>query len=237
MHQIQTLKWHGHAVLAPDLPGHGQSDDAQDPRKTYSFPGYAAVISDLLDVLHWPSVDVVGWSLGGHIGLELLASDRRVRSLMILGAPPARPGPDALESAFHASPTMHLTGKKCFSDAEARAYSESMLGGVDMVSRHLLDKVRRTDGDARHFMFANAMEGHGVDQGRVVAENTSRLCVIHGEYDPFVRLDYLLSLDYKNLWRDKAHVFSGAGHAPHWQFPKQFNTLLLEFLAADRTDD
>ena len=232
-HQIAACRRRGHAVLAPDLPGYGQSGNAHDPAGTYSFPGYAAVISDLLDALDWRSVDVIGWSLGGHIGMQLLATDSRIQSLMILGAPPARPGTAALEAAFHTSSTMQLTGKRHFPEAEALAYSANMLGGERWVSPGLLAAVQRTDGDARHFMFANAMKGVGIDQGRLVEEATSRLCVIHGQDDPFVRLDYLLSLEYKRLWTNRIYVFAGAGHAPHWQFPDEFNALLLAFLSDD----
>ena len=75
------VKRHGRAVLAPDLPGHGESENSPTPEATYSLPGYAAVVGGLIDRLQWPLVDVVGWSLGGHIGLELFATDPRVRSL------------------------------------------------------------------------------------------------------------------------------------------------------------
>jgi hypothetical protein len=58
---------------------------------------------------------------------------------------------------------------------------------------------------------------------------------MHGEKDPFVRLDYLLSLKYKNLWTDRVYIFSGAGHAPHWQYPVEFNKLLCAFLSGEET--
>lgn len=106
--QIPLLVEQGRGVLAPDLPGHGDSDDARDPEATYSFPGYAAAIGGLLDALGWNAVDVVGWSLGGHVGLELLATDRRVQSLLIVGTPPIRPCPEALEQAFYGNDDMNL---------------------------------------------------------------------------------------------------------------------------------
>jgi len=230
-HQIEAMRLRGRPVVAPDLPGHGRSSNARDPSSIYSFPGYAAVVGELLDKLNWTSVDVVGWSLGGHIGLELLATDDRVRSLAIVGTPPARPCYEALEDAFHATPKMQLTGKRDFTKSDALAYATSMLGGDAWVSRHHLDGVRRTDGDARHYMLSNALKGRGVDQRRLVESDDTRLCVMHGEKDPFVRLDYLMSLDYRNLWTDRVHIFSGAGHAPHWQYPVKFNEVICAFLS------
>ena len=45
-----------------------------------------------------------------------------------------------------------------------------------------------------------------------------------------MRLDYLLSLNYRSLWNDRIYVISGAGHAPHWQAPAAFNEIMAGFL-------
>ena len=94
-----------------------------------------------------------------------------------------------------------------------------------------MDNVRRTDGCARHFMFRNAMRGIGIDQRRVVESLDKPLCVVHGEREPFVRIDYLRSINYKCLWTNRIYVISDAGHAAHWQYPKEFNHILLSFLS------
>jgi pimeloyl-ACP methyl ester carboxylesterase len=230
-HQVAAMKRHGRAVLAPDLPGHGESANAPTPAATYSLPGYAAVVSGLIDRLHWPSVDVVGWSLGGHIGLELLATDQRIRSLLIVGAPPGRPSAEAVQQAFHASDDMQLAGKASFTEADAMAYGTAMMGGAGCLTAHLLDCVKRTDGNARHCLFASALAGIGTDQRRSVETIDKPLCVVHGEREPFVRLEYLQSLRYRALWNDRIQVVPGAGHAPHWERPAAFNDILLNFQA------
>jgi pimeloyl-ACP methyl ester carboxylesterase len=234
IHQIALLRRQGHAILAPDLPGHGKSENSPTPELTYSFPGYAAVIGGLIDRMGWPSVDVVGWSLGGHIGLELLATDERVRSLLIVGTPPARPCPEALEQAFHASETMELAGKKEFSEADALAYGTAMMG-EEHLAPQLLANVQRTHGEARRLLFASALRGVGTNQRQTVETIAKPLCVVHGEDEPFVRLDYLQSLKYCALWNDRIHVIAGAGHAPHWQCPDAFNKILLNFLRFAKT--
>jgi pimeloyl-ACP methyl ester carboxylesterase len=233
--QIPVLRQQGYAILAPDLPGHGQSDNSRTPEATYSFPGYAAIIGGLLDALNWPAVDVVGWSLGGHIGLELLASDVRIRSLLIVGTPPARPSTEALEQAFHSSDQMQLAGKPEFSDADALAYGTAMMGGDEQLTPQLMTNIRRTDGNARKFMVANALRGVGADQREAVRTIDKPLCVIHGAEEPFVRLDYLRSLTYRALWQNRIFVIAGAGHAPHWQCAPAFNRILTDFLRSMRT--
>ena len=43
--QIEALK-HKRRVIAIDLPGHGNSSKAIDPRRTYSIPGYADAVME-----------------------------------------------------------------------------------------------------------------------------------------------------------------------------------------------
>jgi pimeloyl-ACP methyl ester carboxylesterase len=44
LRQMGMLRRRGFGIVAPDLPGHGASNDARRPARTYSFPGYASVL-------------------------------------------------------------------------------------------------------------------------------------------------------------------------------------------------
>jgi pimeloyl-ACP methyl ester carboxylesterase len=65
-HVIDTLAA-THTVIAPDLPGHGDSDA---PAGDYSVGAHAAALRDLLVALGHPTVTVVGHSLGGGVGMQ-----------------------------------------------------------------------------------------------------------------------------------------------------------------------
>jgi pimeloyl-ACP methyl ester carboxylesterase len=80
-------------------------------------------------------------------------------------------------------------------------------------------------------LFDSVFRGIGADERQAVETMDTPLCIVHGENDPFIRLDYMQSLKYRALWRDRIFVIAGAGHAPHWQCPKSFNEILLEFLS------
>jgi pimeloyl-ACP methyl ester carboxylesterase len=56
-----------HTVIAPDLPGHGDSDA---PAGDYSLGAHAAALRDLLVAMGYPAATIAGHSLGGGIGLQ-----------------------------------------------------------------------------------------------------------------------------------------------------------------------
>ncbi len=92
-HSVWSLpaRWfarHGHAVCAPDVPGHGRS---QGP-----LPETVADLADwvtaLLDELRVEAACVAGHSMGALAALECARrSPQRVRALALLGAAPKMP--------------------------------------------------------------------------------------------------------------------------------------------------
>ena len=228
--QVAMLRQNGFGVLTLDLPGHGQSDNATTPAQTYSFPGYANVIAHLLDAFAISRAHVAGWSLGGHIGLELMGRDPRVQSLLIWGTPPVKPSLDAIRDAFLPGESMRFAGQKVLSPEECALYGKAMIGGPDGAPPVLLDAIQRTDGNARALMIENSARGLGLDARALVGRDPRPLTVLHGADDPFVNLDYVTSLTFRNLWQGRIQVMPGLGHAAHWQNPMAFNTILLSFL-------
>ena len=71
-------------VIAPDRRGHGGSTDTGD---TLSYHVMAEDMLALLDLLRVERVDVVGWSDGAIVGLDLaIHHPGRVRKLVLFGA-------------------------------------------------------------------------------------------------------------------------------------------------------
>jgi pimeloyl-ACP methyl ester carboxylesterase len=227
--QIDALSRFGHTVLAPDLPGHGESGNSRTPRSTYSFPGYVDILTGLLDRLEIDRCHVVGWSLGGHIGLELWYRNPKMASLTISGTPPVRLSPAGVSEGFVASSKMDLAGTRVFDEHDVSAYGTAMLGRrLDRRTR-LARMIARTDGRARFWMLKNGLAGCGTDEVKAVRSCRRPLAIIQGRRDPFVNIDYLHGLTYKNLWRHRP-VLIDAGHAPHWEEPRIFNRCLFSFL-------
>lgn len=82
-HQIEALA-KSHLVIAVDSRGHGRSTDSNTQ---LSYKVMADDMSNLLDHLQIDRADVVGWSDGGIIGLDLaMRYPQRVRRLVAIGA-------------------------------------------------------------------------------------------------------------------------------------------------------
>ena len=75
-------------LVALDLPGHGDSSDAPNPSRTYTRSGLADAAIEVLGLLGLREVVVVGWSLGGHIALEVASRFFGIKGLLISGLRP-----------------------------------------------------------------------------------------------------------------------------------------------------
>jgi alpha-beta hydrolase superfamily lysophospholipase len=82
-YQIRTLA-SAHLVIAADSRGHGRSTDSDVP---LSYALMADDMANLLDYLRIWQVDVIGWSDGAIIGLDLaMRRPSRVRRLVVISA-------------------------------------------------------------------------------------------------------------------------------------------------------
>jgi pimeloyl-ACP methyl ester carboxylesterase len=227
-HQFRELSETNFSIVAPDLPGHGASERSNSPRTTYSFPAYAEILHKLMAELEYRSYHILGWSLGGHIGLEMMARYPAVRSLVLTGTPPVVLTPAGIASGFRWTPSTALAGKLVFTREDAVRYVRAMMG-----TRHVLAKqvavATHADGEARRWMVRNGMAGVGADEVRVVENDDRPIAILQGRADPFVRTDYLLSLSYRNIWSGSPLLID-AGHAAHWQASVVFNKHMKDFL-------
>jgi pimeloyl-ACP methyl ester carboxylesterase len=226
-----------HRILAFDLPGHGSSSNAPEPESTYTMRGYAECAVDVLTQLGVSEVVVLGWSLGGHVALEMIpllkssSVSTTMKGAMLVGTPPSS-GPNQTALGFFKeskSPHMHLAGQEHLTNQEAYNYAHTATGAP--IEAWQQECAVRTDGRARRIMFSAFAAGLGVDQVGVVEEEKDILLgVVNGAAEPFVNLDYLDRLSWGRLWEGKCFRLSGLGHAPFWEKPEQFEPILARFL-------
>jgi pimeloyl-ACP methyl ester carboxylesterase len=216
-------------MIAFDLPGHGASSDAFDPARTYTMPGYAAAAVELLDKMGIDRAAVYGWSLGGHIALEMLPLTASIVGMMISGAPPVGQGAEKVMAGFQPSPHAGLVGKADLTPEEAEILLYATYGAP--VEAPLRAALARTDGRARALMFQALVSGQISDQRAVAERSAVPLAIVNGADDMLVNLEYIGGLPYKNLWDEHCYVLRGAAHAVFRQAPEPFNALFSRFVA------
>ena len=217
-------------LIAFDLPGHGESDNAPEPERTYSIHGLADAAIALLEAMRVERAVIVGWSLGGHAALEVLARWPGGIAAWITGTPPVSAAPEDLAAAFLPSPHMALTFKERFTEEEASAYAAEGVGPNVVLEDWMVAACRRADGRFRPLMLRSAQTGQDMDEKAIVATAPQPLAVVSGEREPFVNNAYLAGLEYRNLWDGRVHVLAGLGHMPFWEAPEVVNPLLGRFL-------
>jgi pimeloyl-ACP methyl ester carboxylesterase len=217
-------------LVALDLPGHGASDDALEPARTYTLRGYAGAVEEVLDALGVERAVFFGWSLGGHVAMELLASSSVVAGLMVTGAPPVQLGPLGLLRGFCTHWDLLLASKEKFTAKDAKRFEHLCFG--DHPDPTFAEALDRADGRVRKHFFKSMMRGDGADEQRAVAGSDVPVAMVNGANEPFARLGYVSGLHYANLWGGQCHVVAGAGHAPFWERADIFNILLDRFARA-----
>jgi pimeloyl-ACP methyl ester carboxylesterase len=218
-------------VIAFDLPGHGSSSDAPDPVRTYTRPGLADATVELLGKLEIAECVVFGWSLGGHIAIDMLHSFPGMRGLMITGTPPVGRN---MGQGFVGSPHTGLASREILSETDMETFLHAIFGAS--AEPFLRDAMARADGRFRKRLFEAARAGEGGDQRLAVESAQIPVAMVNGGADRIVNLDYIDTVAFPNLWDGRCHRLVGLGHAPFWEAPSEFNPILESFLRDLETD-
>jgi pimeloyl-ACP methyl ester carboxylesterase len=215
-------------LIAIDLPGHGASGNAREPATAYTMPGYAEAVVEVLHELGVTRAAVFGWSLGGHVAIEMMPRFPGMTAMMIAGTPPVSPTPESIQSGFRPHPLMLLLGKDALSDEEITMMDEGFYGASSTPA--LKSALRRTDPVARPALFANLFAGGVSDQKALVQNSEIPVAIVNGATDPIINTEYIEGLSYRNLWDEHCFALRGAGHAPFLTHPQVFNPIFERFV-------
>jgi pimeloyl-ACP methyl ester carboxylesterase len=216
-------------LIALDLPGHGDSQDAADPQ-SYTLPGYAEALTTFVNAVGLERAVFVGWSLGGHVLLEAAPNLPRAAGFVIFGTPPLA-FPPAMDQAFLPNPALAAGFSAEITLEQAEAYVAALFkpGSVEAQASFVQDMMR-ADKRARAGLAASIAPNGYRDEVAVVANLRRPLAIVHGAEDQLVNGAYFDGLSAPTLWRAGVQMIRDAGHALHWEQPAIFNNLLEAFL-------
>lgn len=225
--QLNDTELRGFRLIVPDLPGHGESDNAAHPESGYSVSGLASAIAALIEELGLVNCVVAGWSLGGHVAIELLGAHCSIAGVAITGAPPLVQGGLGMIRGFHFSRDMLLASKAKLMEHEAARYMRMTLGPD--APHEFADLILRADPQSRPVAMRSLVSGQGCDQRDTVESSPVPVCLIQGQNDPFARTGYVTGIRGNAIYEGGCKVIAGAGHAPFLDAPGEFNALLADF--------
>lgn len=207
--------------------------------------GYAELAVEILLHMGVEQVVVFGWSLGGHIGIEMLGLTNQkdggvmgekkvmIKGLMITGTPPAL-GEEEVSRAFTMGGGIGMAGQKDWSEEQVQGFARGSAAAdkSKLFEEWMVEAARGTDGRARMVMAEKFLDraAGGVDQVKVVEESEVLIAVVNGAEEQFVNLEYLEGIKWRRLWRGKCVRLEGLHHAPFWEDPIGFAGLFGEFM-------
>ena len=217
-------------LIAFDLPGHGVSGNA-DPETAYNVAAYADVAEDVLTAVGATKPVVLGWSLGGYVGLELTARDPGAYvGLCITGTSPLNVVPEDFARGYDASSHLVLAGKQYFTPAEQHAYASSATAPLSKASAFMHRNISRTDGRTRYYMITKLGVVDWPRQMRMLRDGVIPFAILNGSDDPFLNHEYIANLKYGLIWTDAPRDISDGKHAPFFNKADDFNDCLREFM-------
>jgi len=223
--QLTSPRLDNYHLITFDLPGHGDSSDATDPVRTYTRPGLADLVIELLYELGIGKAAFVGASLGGHVAIEMLAQSTIPQGLFLMGTPAVG---TSMAEGFHSKPLNGLGSKPVLTVEEAERFANTVFGPD--FERFMQFAVERTDREFRGTLFAGAARGAGVNQREMLTRTNVPIAIVNGAEDRIVNLDYIDSVPYSSLWRGECYRVTDASHSPFWEAPDAVNILLSDFL-------
>lgn len=210
-----------------DFPGFGRSEPARD-QDTYSFSGFAEILSEIYRQLEITNSVLVGNSMGGHIILEALEYLEGVKGILINGAPPFSI-PPATDIFLHNS-AIPLFYKGDNTNEELDIIAKSMVNYPEF-EESVKAELKKVDPNFMKRWVANMQAKIPKDEVKIVRNTNIPVAVVHGANDSFLNLEYLKKVPFSSLWKDEIYEIQEAGHLPFLEKAKEYNNYLLDFCA------
>lgn len=202
-----------------DLPGHGDSNRAENPEKTYSISGYASHLKALIDALALKKIVLVGFSLGGHIAIEA-AAERiipELRAIFLTGTPPVGTLED-FPKAFLTNPGQPSLFNENLTLQEALRIAGILTSNIAL-HQDLAEAIIATDPACRRLLVQSLQSKPFQNERIFIRETTIPVTLLYSKLDKTISLEYIQSLDLQTNPHVREVYSSKGEHIPDWQGP------------------
>jgi len=202
--QVEALS-RNHKVIVMDSRGHGRS--TRDVRP-YSYDLMADDVVALLDYLKLEKADIIGWSDGGIIGLDMgMRYPQRTAKIFAFGANTKTSG---LKENFDQDPTFSAFIKRAGGDYE---------------------RLSKTPKDYAAFLeqIGHMWEGQPNWSDEDLRRIGSKVWIVDGDHDEGIRLDHTAYMA-ATIPHAGLLILPQVSHFAFMQDPELFNAAVLRFL-------
>jgi pimeloyl-ACP methyl ester carboxylesterase len=229
--QFAAKEFQKYRLLAPDMPGHGNSKPPREPDIFYSIEALTQIIVNWIEHLDLKNALMVGHSTGGHILMSAwLQISSRARGLIIFGAPPfsADKNPD---DSHYGHPSYALTQQGKLNKDEIENLAKLFVKKDGQVDPVIIDSIKKSDPAMRPIISQSISELSSFDtESENIKQLTQPIAILQGRYDKILKRTYFDRLEIPKLWRKKVQLIDNSGHCPQLENPEQFNQMIQQFI-------
>jgi pimeloyl-ACP methyl ester carboxylesterase len=228
-------------VLAPDLPGHG--DSAKPFDGDYSLGGLASSVRDLMLALGYEHATVVGQSLGGGVAMQFAYQfPSRCERLVLVGSgglghevtPLLRalaiPGLEYLYPVVLNAPVREAGRTICAWLARFGLRPSAYVAEIWRSFESLTDPETR-EAFVRTMRAVIDVTGQRVSaHDRLPLAKDIPTLIVWGSNDTIIPSRHAAAA-HETLPTSRVEIFDGVGHYPHCEDPERFLEVLIDFIA------
>jgi len=229
---LQPLLGGRYRVLAPDLPGHGESPITADT----TFHGAVEQLLALLDAKGLERVDVAGYSLGARVALALClrAPERVGRLVLESGSPGLRRRRDRVDRRRDDGALAEVIERDGLESFVRRWEALPLFDGLHSLPEPLRTGLHERRLAHRPEALAGSLRALSLGAqpsywARLWTVRAPTLLLTGRRDEKFTGIARAMAAEMPLVW---GHVFPGAGHAPHLESPEEWAQEVSSFLSA-----
>lgn len=208
-----------HSKITLDLPGHGASIKGYDALEDFSVINYRNKQMTFINTID-DDILLVGNSLGGHLAIEISKDIKKLKGIVIFGAPPLKK-PLNLEEAFLPVPELQTYFTENPDEDEIESAANVAVFNKKYVNK-IIEDFKSTNPKVRKAIVKDITENKLLDQFKIFINLNISKYIIAGSHDPSVNPEYLKMVSDACDGNCELIHFENCGHFPSLEKPKKF---------------